>query len=147
MESSGILGFIEECSGTSSKESGWTTYIASPIQENHHHHDDDDHSNDKQADCKKGNYNKVDDGTESDDSMASDASSGPSHHEFPSKINEISVDTGPSKHAITKYSSKEKLGKQFKQSEGESPRIKLGREIGSAASDGHGGAKAYRDAK
>lgn len=142
MESSRILGRTEVCSGNSSNESGWTTYIASPIRENHHHldDDDDDHSTDNQADYRKGNYNKVDDGTESDDSMASDASSGPSHLEFPCKINDISVGIGPSKHAITKYSSREKLGRQFKQNEGARPRTKPGKEVESAASDVHGGA-------
>ncbi|KAJ9140631.1 hypothetical protein P3X46_031256 [Hevea brasiliensis] len=141
MESSRILRCIKECSGNSSNESGWTTYIASPIQEKHHQHhhldddDDDDHSTNGQADYRKGNYNKVDDGTESDDSMASDASSGPSHLECPCKINEISVGIGPSKHAVTNYSSREKLGKQFKQNEGARPRIKLGKEVGSAVSD------------
>ncbi|TQD81983.1 hypothetical protein C1H46_032446 [Malus baccata] len=68
--------------GCSSSESGWTTYIASPMQEdepecsniedvgyeNHHHI----------AYLTRKKVGKDD--NESDDSMASDASSGPSHH-------------------------------------------------------------------
>lgn len=47
--------------GSSSNESGWTAYIGSP-----HHDDDDDREEHKEKDA------------ESDDSMASDASSAPS---------------------------------------------------------------------
>lgn len=74
MEPSKIYGGIEECH---SSESGWTMYIGSPI----HGGDDsgDDHS--EKADD-EGVYvvdNHADEEADSDDSMASDASSGPSH--------------------------------------------------------------------
>ncbi|XP_051144537.1 protein SOB FIVE-LIKE 1-like [Andrographis paniculata] len=65
-----------ECS--SSSESGWTLYIVSPDHDN-----DDGGGSDDDEDCVIGNqidgYKKgVDEDVESDDSMASDASSGPS---------------------------------------------------------------------
>lgn len=71
MESSKINhGGEEECS---SSESGWTTYIASTY---------DDSNSSSESKGYKNNYQNeyVEDG-ESDDSMASDASSGPSHHQ------------------------------------------------------------------
>lgn len=73
MESSNIHGGEEECS---SSESGWTTYLASSI----HGTDDDDNNNSssERIRCKSYQNQYVEDG-ESDDSMASDASSGPSH--------------------------------------------------------------------
>ncbi|KAJ6726427.1 hypothetical protein OIU79_004558 [Salix purpurea] len=107
MELSQTLRCTKECSGTSGSESGWTSYIASPIKENN----SDDDSDDKQGDCRKGNY-------ESDDSMASDASSGPSHPELPCRINEGSINIGPFKHATTTYLSKEKLHRQVKRGDG-----------------------------
>ncbi|XP_057440036.1 protein SOB FIVE-LIKE 4-like [Lotus japonicus] len=57
----------EECH---SSESGWTMYIGSPIEEENDHEEEEDF---------EGNY-QGDPGFESDDSMASDASSGPSHY-------------------------------------------------------------------
>ncbi|KAL2546299.1 uncharacterized protein Fot_15799 [Forsythia ovata] len=77
MDSSKILEGTEECS---SSESGWTMYIASPVDEyNLVDEEDDGGSIDKQED---GLHAKDDAGdTDSDDSMASDASSGPSHRE------------------------------------------------------------------
>ncbi|XP_022881882.1 uncharacterized protein LOC111398943 [Olea europaea var. sylvestris] len=76
MDSSKILEGNEECS---SNESGWTMYIASPIDK-YNLDDEDDHSGsiDKQED---GLPAKDDGDTDSNDSMASDASSGPSHRE------------------------------------------------------------------
>ncbi|GFQ01392.1 hypothetical protein PHJA_002283100 [Phtheirospermum japonicum] len=69
MDSSKIL---EECS---SSESGWTMYIASPD----HEHDDDDDDDDGGDDVSVHKRKKDDFGdVYSDDSMASDASSGPS---------------------------------------------------------------------
>ncbi|KAI4335854.1 hypothetical protein L6164_014459 [Bauhinia variegata] len=65
MESSQIFGAAEECH---SSDSGWTMYIGSPI-------DDDGHSDDGDTEA-----NREDN---SDDSMASDASSGPCHHRNP----------------------------------------------------------------
>lgn len=72
----------EECS---SSESGWTTYIASPMHENKNHNDDDDYDDDYDDDSGKQQEDETDhdgdrkDEEGSDDSMASDASSGPSH--------------------------------------------------------------------
>ncbi|XP_043700328.1 protein SOB FIVE-LIKE 4-like [Telopea speciosissima] len=63
--SSQLFGETEECS---SSESGWTTYIASPV------HCDDTQEDDDDDDEKDGN-------NDSDDSMASDASTGPNHGE------------------------------------------------------------------
>ncbi|CAA2977464.1 Hypothetical predicted protein [Olea europaea subsp. europaea] len=77
MDSSKSLEGTEECS---SNESGWTMYIASPVNE--YNHDDevnDDDSIDKQEDGL--HAEDVAGDTDSDDSMASDASSGPSHRE------------------------------------------------------------------
>ncbi|XP_017974402.1 PREDICTED: uncharacterized protein LOC18601823 isoform X2 [Theobroma cacao] len=65
--------------GCSSSESGWTRYLASPMQDD--------------FECSEDNYNKYsikddddndgDDGEgNSDDSMVSDASSAPSHHQY-----------------------------------------------------------------
>lgn len=62
----------EECN---SSESGWTTYIASPMQEDDN--DCSDNDNDHNPIANDGNaddYEQI-----SDDSMASDASSGPHH--------------------------------------------------------------------
>ncbi|KAF7806301.1 pheromone-processing carboxypeptidase KEX1 [Senna tora] len=70
MEQSQIIGGAEECH---SSESGWTMYIGSPIDDDDDGHSDDDDDN-TQADPE-------DDHT--DDSMASDASSGPSHYRNP----------------------------------------------------------------
>lgn len=76
-----FLGSEEECH---SSESGWTMYIGSPI--NHedenfdHDHDYDDNNNKVHYYQTQGiHQTQVDAGIESDDSMASDASSGPSH--------------------------------------------------------------------
>ncbi|KAG8475830.1 hypothetical protein CXB51_032771 [Gossypium anomalum] len=74
MESSKIYGGIEECH---SSESGWTMYIGSPI----HGGDDsgDGHSEKADDEGVYGVDNHADEEADSDDSMASDASSGPSH--------------------------------------------------------------------
>ncbi|CAH9096484.1 unnamed protein product [Cuscuta epithymum] len=68
-------GETEKCS---SSESGWTMYIGSP----NHAYDDDD---DDQEDYYDNHQNKVrvrSKNFDSDDSMASDASSGPVYHEI-----------------------------------------------------------------
>ncbi|XP_050374806.1 protein SOB FIVE-LIKE 3 [Argentina anserina] len=76
MEFSHVVG-AQKLSG--SGESGWTMYLASPT------HGERDGVDSSSYDTTKGNnasiehQNDVDDGEESDDSMASDASSGPSH--------------------------------------------------------------------
>ncbi|XP_061353418.1 protein SOB FIVE-LIKE 4-like [Gastrolobium bilobum] len=71
-----ILEDPEECH---SSESGWTMYIGSPIDEDMGHcdNDDDDEVNDDNMDFEG---TQADPKVESDDSMASDASSGPSHY-------------------------------------------------------------------
>ncbi|KAG8382977.1 hypothetical protein BUALT_Bualt05G0136000 [Buddleja alternifolia] len=65
---------IEECSST---ESGWTMYIASSPDQDADVEDEDDVDSGEKG-CKKKEYVDRDDDVESDDSMASDASSGPS---------------------------------------------------------------------
>lgn len=65
----------EDCS---SSESGWTMYLSSPV-----HHEDDDCCHDIDVDdCgEEAEDGFVDNtGFDSDDSMVSDASSGPAHH-------------------------------------------------------------------
>ncbi|KAK7327694.1 hypothetical protein VNO77_21782 [Canavalia gladiata] len=68
-----MLGGAEECH---SSESGWTMYIGSPIAHEDAHCDYDDDDN---LDYDYGDTH-ADPEAESDDSMASDASSGPSHY-------------------------------------------------------------------
>ncbi|KAK9278401.1 hypothetical protein L1049_027966 [Liquidambar formosana] len=75
MDSSHIFEGTEECH---SSESGWTMYIGSPT-----HGTDDDDDDDKSHSLDRDDDYKGDDGNYSDDSMASDASSGPSHRENP----------------------------------------------------------------
>ncbi|KAL6324529.1 hypothetical protein AAG906_013341 [Vitis piasezkii] len=73
--SSPLLSCTEGCS---SSESGWTMYIASPMHEG----DSECSGNDDDNNIHITNFNYGDGKDEgSDDSMASDASSGPSHHE------------------------------------------------------------------
>ncbi|XP_019189686.1 PREDICTED: uncharacterized protein LOC109184099 [Ipomoea nil] len=67
MESSHVYGAPEECH---SNESGWTMYIGSPTTD-----EDDDHLNTNNV---NGDSYEAEE-ENSDDSMASDASSGPSH--------------------------------------------------------------------
>lgn len=85
MEPSQDLASANEFNGT---ESGWTTYIGSPIY-NDDEQSDDDGNNFKNVGEEKiegeknvfyeNNNRNVDDGESDDDSMASDASSGPNH--------------------------------------------------------------------
>ncbi|XP_060183228.1 protein SOB FIVE-LIKE 2 [Lycium barbarum] len=81
MELSKLPGGTKECS---SSESGWTMYIASPIHQ-YHHEDEDDDDDDERTSRKrdKNLYDDDDDGEDvgSDDSLVSDASSGPGHQE------------------------------------------------------------------
>lgn len=69
----------EECS---SSESGWTTYIASPDIEHDYAENDEDDDVDEDANIRQKGYKKraqiEEEAADSDDSMASDASSGPS---------------------------------------------------------------------
>ncbi|KAL5759280.1 hypothetical protein ACOSP7_017805 [Xanthoceras sorbifolium] len=106
MEHSKILGSKEEYG---SSVSGWTMYIGSPVHEKHNY-DDDDHSTDKQGDeCNKYCYGSNDDDAngKSDDSMASDASSGPSRCERPWESSAQSLD----RHGTSTHSSKGKIHK------------------------------------
>ncbi|XP_058010190.1 protein SOB FIVE-LIKE 2-like [Hevea brasiliensis] len=76
MESSQLFGGPEE---RNSSESGWTMYLGSPINGDD---DDDQHGNkddDDDDDGDGGNGKNYLHEDHSDDSMASDASSGPSH--------------------------------------------------------------------
>ncbi|CAK9157364.1 unnamed protein product [Ilex paraguariensis] len=93
MESSKVLGCTEECS---SNESGWTMYIASPIQETENS-DNDNNSSEGKGD-KNANDGNNDDDDESDDSMASDASSGPNHQGLFSESVKRSPGVGVFKH-------------------------------------------------
>ncbi|KAK7295575.1 hypothetical protein RJT34_18485 [Clitoria ternatea] len=66
--------------GCSSSESGWTMYIASPMQEDDAGcSNENDGYHDMYENRRKKQGTKVDE-EESDDSMASDASSGPVHY-------------------------------------------------------------------
>ncbi|CAF2089811.1 uncharacterized protein LOC103875053 [Brassica rapa] len=69
----------EECS---SSESGWTTYISSPMEEDEEEVIDEvyyeGHSIEKDG---RKYVNEYESNKDSDDSMASDASSGPSYHQ------------------------------------------------------------------
>ncbi|XP_021909350.1 nonsense-mediated mRNA decay protein 2-like [Carica papaya] len=86
MESASQI-FGEECR---SSESGWTMYIGSPINGDYHHdqEDDDDDDGDYEDDGDRHDGGEDDDDlgdreeADSDDSMASDASSGPSAYPF-----------------------------------------------------------------
>lgn len=109
--------------GCSSSESGWTMYIASPMQE-----DDAGCSNENDGyqdhiygenRRKKQGRTKVDE-EESDDSMTSDASSGPIHHHNAYAHGESSHGTAVSKkdkqdHG-SKCSSRKNANKQEKKS-------------------------------
>lgn len=74
-----MLGGEEECH---SNESGWTMYIGSPRDEDAQHCDDDDHHHhsflEEDYDYESAAAAAQHCDVESDDSMASDASSGPS---------------------------------------------------------------------
>ncbi|XWS51279.1 hypothetical protein CRYUN_Cryun12cG0163100 [Craigia yunnanensis] len=80
MDPSKIFGGNEECH---SSESGWTMYIGSPIQGGDDDDDDDGHSEADDAYAADNGGHADETGAnheaDSDDSMASDASSGPSH--------------------------------------------------------------------
>ncbi|KAJ0094208.1 hypothetical protein Patl1_16591 [Pistacia atlantica] len=123
MEPSKIVGCKEE---HSSSVSGWTMYIGSPVHETDRDDDDEhDHSyyheghNYKDKLC----YENDDANDNSDDSMASDASSGPSHHELSWGSKRSPFD----KHAPGKLSAKEKLHHKEKVKKDES-RIKVERD-------------------
>ncbi|CAI0431966.1 unnamed protein product [Linum tenue] len=80
--SSHYLGSSKNIGGSQGTESGWTNYIGSFI---HDRHSEDGH-NSKQANHKNGGgYGSDNEDGESDDSMVSDASSGPSQSEIPTR--------------------------------------------------------------
>nr|XP_016456414.1 PREDICTED: uncharacterized protein LOC107780398 [Nicotiana tabacum] len=111
MESSKLTGGTEECSN----ESGWTMYIASPIhQYNQEDYDNGDERNSRKRDKYLYNDNDDDDNEdgESDDSLVSDATSGPGHQEVCTSIDR-SHGKLQFKHAeneTTKLSNKEHHG-------------------------------------
>ncbi|KAB1212798.1 hypothetical protein CJ030_MR5G011898 [Morella rubra] len=86
MESSQMLGGTEECH---SSESGWTMYIGSPTyddddsDENRHSAADGNDAGSDDDDDDDDDKNEANRDEDSDDSMASDASSGPSHQGHP----------------------------------------------------------------
>ncbi|XP_059598525.1 protein SOB FIVE-LIKE 3 [Vitis vinifera] len=133
--------------GCSSSESGWTMYIASPMHEG----DSECSGNDDDNNIHITNFNYGDGKDEgSDDSMASDASSGPSHHEQACENGQDSHGMGmaPFQHDrgdnIKKYSSWEKGNKQEKKKGGESSSKKEKKDLvlrrNSASSHTHRGA-------
>ncbi|XVF31652.1 hypothetical protein REPUB_Repub17cG0009700 [Reevesia pubescens] len=95
----------EECS---SSESGWTRYLTSPTQDD--------------FECSEDNYNNnhnikddVYDGEgNSDDSMVSDASSAPSHHQYKHKDGQGSHSNANVKHDKGDYTSKHSSRKEAK---------------------------------
>ncbi|KAG2301409.1 hypothetical protein Bca4012_059680 [Brassica carinata] len=69
----------EECS---SSESGWTTYISSPMEEDEEEVSDEFYYEGHSTEKDRRKYvNEYENNKDSDDSMASDASSGPSYHQ------------------------------------------------------------------
>ncbi|XP_022987931.1 uncharacterized protein LOC111485335 isoform X2 [Cucurbita maxima] len=76
MEPSQMFGVSEECH---SSESGWTMYIGSPAAADGSSDVDTGAASDEEDEEHKGYYDINQD--DSDDSMASDASSGPSHQQ------------------------------------------------------------------
>ncbi|KAL4567972.1 hypothetical protein LXL04_023570 [Taraxacum kok-saghyz] len=107
MEFSKYLGVVEECS---SSESGWTMYIVSPMHEtndNHHQHHNHDHVDDWIC-TSHGDYSTYHN-EDSDDSMVSDASSGP----IPQGILRTSSKRRDSKHEV----KRNMLGKNQRQVE------------------------------
>ncbi|XVE85664.1 hypothetical protein DITRI_Ditri17bG0108900 [Diplodiscus trichospermus] len=117
MESSHIIRGLED-EEHSSSESGWTMYIGSSIHEKDHCNFIGEYScytckqeegYNKNKCPKYGGDSHNDD--ESDDSMASDASSGPIHHKLPSS-SEQNLGMDHYKHETLKSISTEKLHKQ-----------------------------------
>lgn len=126
MDPSQVLGDPEKWS--SSSESGWTMYIGSQI---HHggdddHGDDDDDNNDDDVYfiTDKEKHDKRNDNHESDDSMASDASSGPTLQEFPCENKEGLLRNHAFRVDQNKYSSGKKACKQVQKSKRDKRRIK-----------------------
>ncbi|XWS34258.1 hypothetical protein CRYUN_Cryun21dG0024900 [Craigia yunnanensis] len=111
MEASRIIRGLED-EEHSSSESGWTMYIGSSIHENDHYNYNtykQEEGYDKNQ-CPNYDGNSYND-DESDDSMASDASSGTIHHKLPSS-SEQNLGMDHYKHETFKSISTEKLHKQ-----------------------------------
>ncbi|KAG4399555.1 hypothetical protein GLYMA_08G254600v4 [Glycine max] len=113
-----IWGSAEGCS---SSESGWTMYIASPMQEDDagcSNENDGYHDNNIYGENRRKKQGAQVDEEESDDSMASDASSGPVHYHHAYTHRQSSHGTAASKkdkqdHG-SKFSSKKNANKQEK---------------------------------
>ncbi|WCJ25490.1 hypothetical protein M5689_007369 [Euphorbia peplus] len=100
--------------GCSSSESGWTMYLASPMQQ-----DDDQCSYDV---IENYHYPVSKDGQDSDDSMASDASSGP-HHQHKQESYQDHAGKSTSKSSNSKsfnlFSTKSNKNKEKKKNDGD----------------------------
>ncbi|KAF9663915.1 hypothetical protein SADUNF_Sadunf17G0101700 [Salix dunnii] len=109
---------ISGAEGCSSSESGWTMYLASPMQEDEDDEGSYDGNNSKAHNTSyKNHYAAVEDEV-SDDSMASDASSGP-HHQNTHENGNGSVNFKHSKGGPfnLQSSSAKKTGKKDKKSD------------------------------
>ncbi|GLT30806.1 hypothetical protein SLA2020_055920 [Shorea laevis] len=99
--------------GCSSSESGWTNYISSPMQEDAESSQENDDNNSHYR-----NYSYNGDRKESsDDSMASDASSGPSHQQRKFKNGRDSHSNSRLKNDKGDYSNKCNSRKEAKKQE------------------------------
>ncbi|KAG5227089.1 pheromone-processing carboxypeptidase KEX [Salix suchowensis] len=111
--------YISGAEGCSSSESGWTMYLASPMQEDEDDEGSYDGGNNSEAHMAryKNHYAAVEDEV-SDDSMASDASSGP-HHRNNHENGHGTVNFKHSKggHFNLQSSSAKKPGKKEKKSD------------------------------
>ncbi|EEF31573.1 conserved hypothetical protein [Ricinus communis] len=112
--------------GCSSSESGWTMYIASPMQEDGNDcSDDTDDGNHHNDVIINDRHDHADDNEQqdSDDSMASDASSGP-HHQYRYENPQRKGPLGNFKHSVgNKFnhcSPAEKTNKKDKKNDGNS---------------------------
>ncbi|KAL6139943.1 hypothetical protein ACLB2K_058244 [Fragaria x ananassa] len=104
--------------GCSSSESGWTTYIASPMEEDEPQCSYEDVEYNYNSITTRTSIREIDkDDNGSDDSMASDASSGPSHHQhhlvLPSRSKESNPGTARFRRDI-KQSRNKNTSKQEK---------------------------------
>ncbi|XP_051149537.1 protein SOB FIVE-LIKE 1-like [Andrographis paniculata] len=102
---------LEECS---SSESGWTRYIASSPEHNDDDDDDEADEDDRTTGHHQEGHKKDAEDVESDDSMASDASSGPSN-QYGSRGLVHAGMKDERKHVGKKHSQQEEKKKQHKQ--------------------------------
>ncbi|XVE91715.1 hypothetical protein REPUB_Repub01dG0034900 [Reevesia pubescens] len=110
MEASHILRGLED-EEQSSSESGWTMYIGSSIHENDHYNYTGEYSYNTYKQEEGYDKNQCHNYDDSDDSMASDASSGPSRQKLPSS-SEQSLGMDHYKYESVKSISTEKNHKQ-----------------------------------